>query len=36
VGLLAAIAWLVWGRETGLGLSIQQASGEEVATSQGA
>lgn len=29
VGLLAAIAWLVWGRETGLGLSIQQASGEE-------
>lgn len=36
VGLLAAIAWLVWGRETGLGVSIQQASGEEVATPKGA
>jgi len=31
VGLLAAIAWLIWGRETGLGLSIQVASGEELA-----
>jgi len=28
VGLLAAAAWLVWGRETGRGLSIQTASGE--------
>jgi MFS family permease len=28
-GLLAATAWLIWGRETGLGLSIQVASGEE-------
>ncbi len=28
VGLLAAVAWLVRGRETGLGLSIQTASGE--------
>lgn len=28
VGLLAAGAWLLWGRETGLGLSIQTASGE--------
>ncbi len=28
-GLLAAAAWLIWGRETGLGLSIQVASGEE-------
>ncbi len=36
VGLLAAISWLIWGRETGGGVSIQQASGEEVATPQGA
>lgn len=28
VGTLAAAAWLVWGRETGRGLSIQAASGE--------
>ena len=28
VGLLAAAAWLIWGRETGHGLSIQEASGE--------
>lgn len=28
VGLLAATAWLIWGRETGHGLSIQVASGE--------
>ncbi|MDA8346160.1 MAG: MFS transporter [Thermaerobacter sp.] len=27
VGLLAATAWLVWGRETGQGLSIEAASG---------
>ena len=36
VGLLAAIAWLVWGRETGRGVSIQQASGEMAMTSEGA
>ena len=34
IGLLAAIAWLVWGRETGAGVSIQQASGEEEASPQ--
>lgn len=28
VGTLAAAAWLIWGRETGGGLSIQAASGE--------
>lgn len=28
IGTLAAAAWLIWGRETGSGLSIQQASGE--------
>ncbi len=28
VGLLAATAWLIWGRETGRGVSIQVASGE--------
>lgn len=28
VGALAAAAWLIWGRETGRGLSIQVASGE--------
>jgi MFS family permease len=28
VGTLAAAAWLIWGRETGRGLSIQVASGE--------
>lgn len=28
VGTLAAAAWLIWGRETGRGLSIQEASGE--------
>lgn len=28
VGTIAAAAWLVWGRETGRGLSIQAASGE--------
>ncbi|MCY0876039.1 MAG: MFS transporter [Firmicutes bacterium] len=28
IGTLAAAAWLIWGRETGRGLSIQQASGE--------
>ena len=28
IGTLAAAAWLVWGRETGRGLSIQEASGE--------
>ncbi len=28
VGLLASAAWLIWGRETGRGLSIQVASGE--------
>lgn len=28
VGLLAAASWLIWGRETGGGLSIQVASGE--------
>ncbi|NMP21629.1 MFS transporter [Sulfobacillus harzensis] len=28
VGLLAAAAWYIWGRETGRGLSIQEASGE--------
>ncbi len=28
VGLLAAAAWLIWGRETGRGVSIQVASGE--------
>jgi MFS family permease len=28
VGTLAAAAWLIWGRETGHGLSIQVASGE--------
>jgi hypothetical protein len=27
-GLLAAAAWLIWGRETGRGISIQEASGE--------
>jgi MFS family permease len=33
VGLLAAAAWLIWGRETGAGLSIQVASGESAASS---
>lgn len=28
LGLLAAGAWLLWGRETGQGVSIEQASGE--------
>jgi hypothetical protein len=28
VGTLAAAAWLIWGRETGRGVSIQVASGE--------
>lgn len=28
IGMLAAGAWLIWGRETGSGLSIQVASGE--------
>lgn len=28
IGTLAAAAWLIWGRETGRGLSIQEASGE--------
>ncbi len=28
IGTLASAAWLIWGRETGRGLSIQQASGE--------
>ncbi|QQE79813.1 MFS transporter [Alicyclobacillus sp. SO9] len=28
VGTLASAAWLIWGRETGRGLSIQKASGE--------
>jgi len=28
VGTLAAAAWLIWGRETGRGLSIRVASGE--------
>ncbi|EQD28722.1 major facilitator transporter, partial [mine drainage metagenome] len=28
VGLLTAGAWLLWGRETGQGVSIEQASGE--------
>ena len=28
LGTLAAVAWLIWGRETGRGVSIQVASGE--------
>ncbi|QSO45855.1 MFS transporter [Alicyclobacillus mengziensis] len=28
IGTLASAAWLIWGRETGRGLSIQEASGE--------
>lgn len=28
IGTLASLAWLIWGRETGRGLSIQEASGE--------